>query len=67
MVKVEPENRIREFRRLKKMKQTVLAKRVGVFQSEISEIETGERKPNVYLAKRIAKALGVSVDEIFLP
>lgn len=66
MLKVEPKNRIKEFRRLRRMKQTALADKVGVFQSEISEIETGERKPNVYLAKRIAKALRVSVDEIFL-
>jgi transcriptional regulator with XRE-family HTH domain len=28
---------------------------VGVFQSEISEIECGKRVPSVYLAKRIAR------------
>lgn len=67
MSKVEPKNRIREFRKLRRMKQAVLADKVGIFQSEISEIETGKRKPNVYLAKKIAKALGVSLDEIFLP
>lgn len=65
--KVEPKNRIREFRKRKKMKQAVLAQEVGIFQSEMSEIETSRRKPNVYLAKKIARALGVSVDEIFLP
>lgn len=58
-------NRIREFRKEKRMKQSVLAEKVGIFQSEVSEIETGERKPNVYLAKRIARALGVSLDELF--
>lgn len=67
MLKTKSKNRIKEYRALKKMKQTVLAKRVGVFQSEISEIKTGERKPNVYLARKIAKSLGGSVDEIFLP
>ena len=60
-------NKIKEFRELKRMKQVVLANRVGIFQSEISEIETGERKPNVYLARKIAKVLEGSVDEIFLP
>ena len=58
---------MKEFRTLKRMKQSVLAKKVGVFQSEISEIETGERKPNIYLARKIAKALGYGIDEIFLP
>ncbi|MDD2666645.1 MAG: helix-turn-helix transcriptional regulator [Methanocellales archaeon] len=67
MPKAKPTNRIREIRKGKRMKQAVLADKVGVFQSEISEIETGERKPNIYLAKKIAKVLGKSVDEIFLP
>ena len=65
MQKIKPKNRLREVRRRKGLRQTDLAKRVGVFQSEISEIETAERKPSVYLAKRIAKALGVSIDELF--
>jgi transcriptional regulator with XRE-family HTH domain len=38
MIKVGAKNRIREFRRLKRMKQAVLAEKVGIFQSEISEI-----------------------------
>jgi putative transcriptional regulator len=65
MAKVEPKNRIKEFRKRKEMKQAVLADRVGIFQSEISEIESAKRKPNVYLAKKIARALGVSLDELF--
>lgn len=66
MVKVEDKKHIREFRKLRRMKQAVLAKNVGIFQSEMSEIDTGKRKPNVYLAMKIAKALGVSIEEIFL-
>ena len=65
MQKIKPKNRLREVRIKKGLRQSDLAKRVGVFQSEISEIETGERKPSVYLAKRIARALGVSLDELF--
>ena len=60
-----PKNRLRELRKEKRLKQSDLAKKVGIFQSELSEIETGVRKPNVYLAKRIARTLGVSLDEIF--
>ena len=67
MIKARPKNRIKEFREAKRMKQTVLGSKVGIFQSEISEIETGERKPNVYLARKIAKVLGKTIDDIFLP
>jgi len=62
MQKIKPKNRLREVRKKKGLRQSDLAKKVGVFQSEI---ETGERKPSVYLAKRIATALGVSLDELF--
>ena len=67
MVKAKPKNKIKEFRGGKGMKQTVLASKAGIFQSEISEIEIGERKQNVYLAKKIAKVLGKTIDDIFLP
>jgi len=66
MVETKSRNRIKELRDKKRMKQSVLAEKVGVFQSEISEIETGNRIPNVYLALKIAKVLGERVEEIFL-
>jgi putative transcriptional regulator len=66
MLKVEFKNRIREVRKQKGLRQIDLAKMIGVFQSEISEIECGKRMPSVYLAKKIAKALGVGVDDLFL-
>ena len=65
MVKVNFKSRIREIRRQKGLRQVDLARMVGVFQSEISEIECGKRVPSVYLAKKIAKALGVSLDDLF--
>ena len=65
-LKRKPKNKIREIRKQLKMKQMALADKVGIFQSEISEIETGQRMPNVYLAMKIAKALRKKVDEIFL-
>lgn len=58
-------NRIREFRKEKGWRQVYLAEKLGIFQSEVSDIETGKRKPNIYLAKRIAKVLGRDVNEIF--
>lgn len=60
-------NRIRELRKKLHLKQFALASEVGIFQSEISDIETGKRKPNVYLAMKIAKVLGKSVEEVFSP
>jgi putative transcriptional regulator len=65
MAKAELKNRIREVRKQRGLRQVDLAKIVGVFQSEISEIECGRKKPSIYLAKRIAKALRVSLDDLF--
>jgi putative transcriptional regulator len=65
MLELKPKNWLREIRKEKGLKQSDLAKKVGIFQSELSEIETDVRRPNVYLAKRIARALGVNLDEIF--
>jgi putative transcriptional regulator len=59
------QNKIREFRKEKGLRQVDLAKELGIFQSEISDLETGKRKPNIYLAKKIAKVLGKDVNEIF--
>ena len=65
MQKVEFKNRIREFRKKRGLRQIDLARLVGIFQSELSEIERGIRKPSVYLAKKIAKVLGASLDDLF--
>jgi putative transcriptional regulator len=58
-------NKIREFRKEKGLRQVDLAKELGIFQSEVSDIETGKRKPNIYLAKKIANILGKDVNEVF--
>ena len=47
------------------MRQVDLAQKVGIHQLEISDIETGKRKPNIYLAKRIAEVLEKDVNEVF--
>ncbi len=58
-------NRIGELRAEKSWRQLDLARRLDIYQSEVSAIERGEREPGVYLAKRIAKVLGKKVDEVF--
>ena len=58
-------NKIKQLRRELRLRQLDLARKLNVYQSEVSQIERGERLPNVVLAKRIAKALRSSVDEVF--
>ena len=58
-------NKIRRFRLEAGKRQLDVARKLNVYQSEISQIERGERVPGVYLAKRIAKVFGRTVEEIF--
>ena len=58
-------NNIRRVRLQLAMRQLDLARKVNIYQSEISDIERSEREPGVYLAKRIAKVLRRTVEEIF--
>ncbi len=58
-------NKIRRFRLEAGKRQLDVARKLNVYQSEISQIERGERVPSVYLAKRIAKVLGRKVEDIF--
>lgn len=59
-------NRVRETRRKRKLTQEKLSEICGVSQKEISLIEN-DLKPNFSLAvaKRIARALGQSVDYLW--
>jgi len=45
--------------------QADLAKRVGATRQTIIAIEAGKYAPSMVLAFRIAKAFGVSFDEVF--
>ncbi len=65
MMPIKLQNRIKELRKEKRLKQSALASRVGIHQSEISVIETGERIPSIRLAGKIAKALKKSIEEVF--
>lgn len=55
---------LREVRERIGMTQSDLAKASDVSQSHISEIESGKAIPTVFVAKKLAAALGVSVDEL---
>ena len=59
-------NRIRRFRFDNgEMTQQQLAQRVGVTRQTIIALEAGRYVPSLLLAFRIARAFGVSVEDVF--
>lgn len=58
-------NKVYEFRVLRKMSQSELAKEVGVSKQTIFVMEKNNYSPSLLLAYRIANYFGVSVEEIF--
>lgn len=55
--------RVKYYRTYLGLSQRELARRADTAASTISEIETGDRLPNVVLAIKIARALGTAVAE----
>lgn len=55
---------IQHYRELRGITQVVLAEKLGVSQGAISNWENGDRKPDVFMMKRIAEILGCTVDEL---
>jgi putative transcriptional regulator len=47
------------------MSQQELADRVGVTRQTVHSVETGKYKPTVELALRLARCLGVRVEDLF--
>jgi DNA-binding XRE family transcriptional regulator len=58
-------NRLRVVRAERDLSQEVLARLAGVSRQTISSIETGQYCPSTLLAFRLARGLGVRVDELF--
>lgn len=60
-------NRITEFRKAKQMTQPQLAEKANLTSyTLIQRYEKGTRLPGVDIALRIAKALGTTVEELFI-
>ncbi|MDI6908169.1 MAG: helix-turn-helix transcriptional regulator [Thermoanaerobacterales bacterium] len=57
--------RIMHMREARQISQNALAKKSGVAQSSISDIESGKRIPSVPTLERLAAALGVPVTALF--
>jgi transcriptional regulator with XRE-family HTH domain len=57
--------RVREIRKAKKMSQEELAYQAEIDYSYLNEIEAGKRNPSVKRIAAIAKALRVSIKDLF--
>lgn len=64
---VNMENVIRNKRKEKGISQEELAKRCGVSRQTINAIENDKYDPTLSLAFRLARELGLMVDELFTP
>lgn len=60
------ENRLKELRLAHRWSQGELAARLGVSRQTINAVETDKYDPSLPLALRLAKLLGVPVDELFV-
>ena len=58
-------NNLAKIRRQLGLRQLDVARRLDIYQSEVSAVERAEREPGVHFAKRIARALGRKVEDVF--
>lgn len=57
-------NKLRDVRLKKKLSQGDIAKILGVHRSYISGLERGRRNPSLLTVHKVAKALGISANEL---
>ena len=58
-------NTLRVQRAIRDLTQADLAERAGITRASVNAIEAGRMVPSIYLALKIAHALGVTVDDLF--
>ena len=58
-------NNIKVYRAMHDWTQEELARRVNVTRKTINTVENGKFVPSAYLALKIARAFGVSVEDVF--
>lgn len=58
------DNPIRVWRAYRGMTQAALAAQAGIGQPFLSQLENGKRSPSIALARRIARALALDIEEI---
>ena len=58
-------NRIEAIRKQRGIRQDELAKLMGVSRQTISSLETGKYNPSIFLAFKIARYFGMTIEEVF--
>lgn len=59
-------NRIEQIRKERGIRQEDFAKALGVSRQTISSLETGRYNPSIFLAHKIARYFGMTIEEVFL-
>ena len=59
-------NRIEAIRKERGIRQDEFAKLMGVSRQTISSLETGRYNPSIYLAYKIAKFFGMTIEDVFI-
>lgn len=59
-------NRIEEIRKKMGIKQEDFAKAMHVSRQTISSLETGRYNPSIFLAYKIARFFGMTIEEVFI-
>ena len=57
-------NTLRKMRQENRLTQAELAAKIGVNANTVTQWETGARKPNIIMLKRVAKVLNCTTDEL---
>lgn len=57
-------NTLRKMRQKNNLTQAELAAKLGVNANTVTQWETGARKPNIIMLKRVAKVLNCTTDEL---
>jgi putative transcriptional regulator len=65
MTKKTLKNQIKVYRAMNNWTQEELASRVGVTRKTINTVENGRFIPSAYLAIKIARVFGVTVEDVF--
>ena len=59
-------NRIQELRRENRITQEELAVRCKVTRQTIISLENGKYNPSIFLAQKIAKVFGLTIEQVFI-
>lgn len=59
-------NKIEQIRKERGIRQDSFAKLMDVSRQTISSLETGRYNPSIFLAYKIAKYFGMTIEEVFI-